>query len=224
MRRSPLVLLTPSIALLASLLPLACGPSMGSRGPARSPLATQWLDRAKASYRSGDFEDARDAAAHALAAAPSDAEAREIVARIALVRLDFPEVIKLTEGLDSSEARGLARASVLVLGRPRARRRRARGAAHGPAGEGPLGARGRGTRSSRRGPAPVRDGRGRGGGGRDAPSDRPRSARRSERRPVRARRRADPRAGRDGVERAAARLELAPRARVGQPAIRSRSR
>jgi hypothetical protein len=107
MRRSPLVLLTSSIALLAPLLELACGPSMGARGPARSPMATQWLDRAKASYRSGDFEDARDAAGHALAAAPSDVETRETVARIALVRLDFPEVIRETEGLDSSDARGL---------------------------------------------------------------------------------------------------------------------
>ncbi len=107
MRRSPLVLLAPSIPLLASLLPLACGPSMGSHGAARSPMATQWLDRAKASYRSGDFEDARDAAAHALAAAPNDSDARLLVARIALVRLDFPEVIRLTEGLDSSDARGL---------------------------------------------------------------------------------------------------------------------
>ena len=108
MRRSPLVLLTSSIALLAPLLGLACGPSMGAHGP-RSLAdgdAAGWTAR-RASYQSGDFEDARDAAAHALAAAPSDAEAREISARIALVRLDFPEVIRDTEGLDSSDARGL---------------------------------------------------------------------------------------------------------------------
>ena len=74
---------------------------------ARSPLAAQWLDRTKVSYRAGDFEDARDAAAHALAAAPNDVETREIAARIALVRLDYAQVIKLTEGLDSSSARGL---------------------------------------------------------------------------------------------------------------------
>jgi hypothetical protein len=101
------VLLAPSAALFALLAPLACGPSMGQGGPARSAQATQWLDRAKASYRGGDFDDARDAAAHALAAAPNDADARSLVARIALVRLDFPEVIRLTEGLDSTEARGL---------------------------------------------------------------------------------------------------------------------
>jgi hypothetical protein len=79
---------------------------MGTQS-ARSPLAAQWLDRTKVSYRAGDFDDARDAAAHALAAAPNDVEAREIAARIALVRLDYAQVIKLTEGLDSSSARGL---------------------------------------------------------------------------------------------------------------------
>jgi hypothetical protein len=80
---------------------------MGPQAPNRSPLATQWLDRTKTSYRAGDFDDAREAATHALAAAPNDAEAREIAARVALVRLDYPEVIRLTEGLDSSAARGL---------------------------------------------------------------------------------------------------------------------
>jgi hypothetical protein len=104
MRRRPLFLLALS---LAGASPLACGPSMGPQAPNRSPLATQWLDRTKVSYRAGDFDDAREAAAHALAAAPNDAETREIAARVALVRLDYPEVIRLTEGLDSSAARGL---------------------------------------------------------------------------------------------------------------------
>ena len=37
-----------------------------------------------------------------LPAAPNDPEPRELAARIALVRLDYPEVIRLTEGLDTS--------------------------------------------------------------------------------------------------------------------------
>jgi hypothetical protein len=85
----------------------ACGPSIGTQGPARAPLATQWFDRAKVSYRAADFDDARDAARHATAAAPNDAEIRELSARIALVRLDFEEALKLTEGLDSPEAHGI---------------------------------------------------------------------------------------------------------------------
>jgi hypothetical protein len=80
---------------------------MGAQAPNRSPLATQWLERAKASYKSGDFDDAHDAAARAIAAAPNDPDAREIAARVALVRLEYAEVLRLTEGLDSSAVRGL---------------------------------------------------------------------------------------------------------------------
>jgi len=99
------LILAPILAV--GLAPLGCGPSMGSQTPNRSPLATQWLERAKVSYRAGDFDDAKDATAHALSAAPNDPEVREIAARVALVRLDFAEVLKLTEGLMTSSARGL---------------------------------------------------------------------------------------------------------------------
>lgn len=91
------------LAALA-VAPLACGPSLGPNAPTRPPLAQQWLDRAKASYRAADFDDAREAASRALAAAPTDADVRELSARIALVRLDWAEALKLTEGLDSTDA------------------------------------------------------------------------------------------------------------------------
>ncbi len=98
----------PSI-LLSSLLvaAAACGPSLGPQGPVRAPLAARWYDRAKASYRGADFDDAGDAAKRALAAAPSDPEIRELAARIALVRLDFSEALRLTEGLESSDVHGI---------------------------------------------------------------------------------------------------------------------
>jgi hypothetical protein len=86
---------------------LACAPSTGGRGPARSPLATQWLDRAKASYRAGDFDDAKESAVRALAAGPNDGETRELAGRIALVRLDLAEALRLTEGLESTDAHGI---------------------------------------------------------------------------------------------------------------------
>lgn len=95
-----------SLAALA-LAPVACGPSVGPNAPTRPPLAQQWLDRAKASYRAADFDDARDAAGRALAAAPNDADVRELGARIALVRLDWAEALKLTEGLDSTDAHSI---------------------------------------------------------------------------------------------------------------------
>src|SRR5580658_3330325 len=82
----------------------ACGPALGPAASARPPLATEWLDRAKKSYRAADFDDARDSAARAIAVAPNDSEARELAAHIALVRLDYAEVLRLTEGLTSSQA------------------------------------------------------------------------------------------------------------------------
>ncbi len=97
--------LLPLVAL--ALAPAACGAALGPNASARSPLAQQWLDRAKASYRNADFDDARDATGRALAAAPGDADVRELSARIALVRLDWAEALKLTEGLDSTDAHSI---------------------------------------------------------------------------------------------------------------------
>jgi hypothetical protein len=99
--RTPLVLLALSATLAA------CGPAVGDGGPARSPAVAKWFDRAKASYKGADFDDARDAAKHALAESPNDAEIRVLAARVALVRLDFPEVLRLTEGLGTPDAHGL---------------------------------------------------------------------------------------------------------------------
>lgn len=101
MRRA-LLLLSATFAAAA-----ACGPPSGPQTPQRSPVATQWTERAKASYRAGDFDDARDAVHHALAAAPNDQEIRELGARVALVRLDYTEALQLTEGLETSQAHAL---------------------------------------------------------------------------------------------------------------------
>jgi hypothetical protein len=87
--------------------PLACGPSVGSQAPARSPAATQWLERARASYRAADFDDARDSVRHALDTAPGDPDVRVLAARIALVRMEFAEALHLTEGMTSTDAHGI---------------------------------------------------------------------------------------------------------------------
>ncbi len=104
--RRPLVLFQ-MCALCAASSFWACGASTGPAGVRPAPLATEWLDRAKKSYRAADFDDARDAAAHAIAVAPNDVEARELAARVALVRLDYPEVLRFTEGLASTDAHGM---------------------------------------------------------------------------------------------------------------------
>jgi hypothetical protein len=93
--------------LLLLALPPACGPASSPQSSTRSPIAAKWTERAKASYRAGDFDDARDAAAHALASAPNDAEVRELTGRIALVRLDYAEALRATDGLESSAAHAL---------------------------------------------------------------------------------------------------------------------
>ncbi|HXN33891.1 MAG TPA: hypothetical protein VN894_18605 [Polyangiaceae bacterium] len=95
------------VIVAISCAPMACGSSLGPQAAARSPAATQWLDRARASYRSADFDDARDAARHALEAAPSDADARELAARVALVRLEYSDALRLTEGLTSTDAHSI---------------------------------------------------------------------------------------------------------------------
>jgi len=101
MRLAPLVFLALGVASAA------CGSTLGPTGPVRAPMAAQWLDRAKVSYRSGDFDDARDAVRHASTVAPADVEIRELAARIALVRLEFEEALRLTEGLESSDAHSI---------------------------------------------------------------------------------------------------------------------
>lgn len=85
-------------------LAVACGPASD---PSRTPLVEKWLTRAQQSYKSGDFEDAHNAAESALRASPKDPEVRALAARMALAQLDFDQALKLTEGLKSSDAHGI---------------------------------------------------------------------------------------------------------------------
>jgi hypothetical protein len=62
------------------------------------------MDRAKSSFRTGDFDDARESVQKAVATAPTDADARELAAKVALVKLDYAEALRLTEGLTTSSA------------------------------------------------------------------------------------------------------------------------
>ena len=73
----------------------------------RSPAANQWLARAKASLRAGDFEDATESSRRAVLTAPKDDEVRIIGAKVALTELNFDEAIRLASGLPQSEARRL---------------------------------------------------------------------------------------------------------------------
>src|SRR5688572_16237884 len=98
--RKPLTIAVSSCAL--SLL--ACGPAGDADSPNRTPLAEKWFTRAQASYKTGDFEDAAQAAQSALEASPTDTEIRLLAARLSLARLDFGKAAKLTEGLTKPDA------------------------------------------------------------------------------------------------------------------------
>lgn len=93
-----------AILSLTAVLGAACGPPSDAGMPKRSPLAEKWLARAKASYKSGDFEDAKTSSAEALHVDSRDEAIRVIGARVALAKLDFGEAIRLTDGLTSTEA------------------------------------------------------------------------------------------------------------------------
>jgi hypothetical protein len=109
MRRFPRSLSSLSLAFLAALAvsAVACGSGPDPKTPNRSPLAAKWLDRAQASFKTGDFEDARESAKSALQAAPTDPEVKLISARIALARLDYDDAIKLTDGMETTEVHAL---------------------------------------------------------------------------------------------------------------------
>lgn len=96
-----------ALSALTALTVLGCGDGLEANSPGRSQLADKWLTRAQQSYRSGDAEDASVAIEGALKAAPRDRETRLLASRIALSRLEFDEAIKLSEGLEGSDAKAV---------------------------------------------------------------------------------------------------------------------
>lgn len=96
-------------ALLIVGLPAGCieEPKNPSNGSDLSEQASQWLERSRASFRSADLEDARDAAQSALTNAPKSPEVKIQAARVHLARLEFDEVKRLLGDLQTSEALGL---------------------------------------------------------------------------------------------------------------------
>ncbi|MBK8212101.1 MAG: tetratricopeptide repeat protein, partial [Myxococcales bacterium] len=116
MRLLPLRSLSLALALAgAALSGTACGPTVEGPG-ARSPVAEKWQLRAKASYRSGDFDDAAQACDSGIQVAPKDVEIRVLAARVALAKLDFTKAAKLTEGLDATDAHAVRGRALWYLG------------------------------------------------------------------------------------------------------------
>ena len=96
-------LLWGSILLIA-----ASGCGGAATGEAAWPDgARQWYERADASYRHGDIEDAAEASEQALRALPDEPKVRLLAAHVALARLELDRAVQLTQGMNDSEARGV---------------------------------------------------------------------------------------------------------------------
>jgi hypothetical protein len=94
-----------STLALALLGALAC--ACGAAGPGEAewpPLAKKWFDRAEASFRTGDVDDAETSVGNALHADQRRPEIRLLAARIALAKLEYAKVIALLKGIDGTEA------------------------------------------------------------------------------------------------------------------------
>jgi hypothetical protein len=94
-------------SIFAAAALVACGPASDSETPGRTPLADKWLVRAGASYKTGDFDDAQTSASAALDVAPKDPAIRILNAKLALSHLDWQRALKLTDGLQTSDAHAI---------------------------------------------------------------------------------------------------------------------
>ncbi|HVY28052.1 MAG TPA: hypothetical protein VHB79_15955 [Polyangiaceae bacterium] len=91
-----------SLALLGAL-----AGGCAAAGPTEAewpPLAKKWYERADASFKGGDVEDAETAVESALHADPHRAEIKLLAARIALSRLEYAKVGTLLKGVEGTEA------------------------------------------------------------------------------------------------------------------------
>lgn len=96
------------LAALVAALALATGcPPARSPGSDRSEIAQKWFERTQKALAEADVDEAWDAAKSAVEAAPTDVETRLLAGRVALARMDWPGALKVLEGVDGTEARGL---------------------------------------------------------------------------------------------------------------------
>lgn len=106
-------LLRPCVRALApgltvAALATACGPVAEGARPVEMPaLAKKWFERAQASYRSTDIEDAQSAIENALRVAPEHPEVRLLAAEIALAQLEFARAVQVLEGVEGTRAGGV---------------------------------------------------------------------------------------------------------------------
>lgn len=100
---------TPAWTLLvasSSTFLVACAGALGG-GADWPPVGKKWFDRAEASFRTGDMEDARLAVDNALKVVPEREEPRLLSAKVALAELEYDRVLNALRGIETSEARSV---------------------------------------------------------------------------------------------------------------------
>jgi hypothetical protein len=95
--------------LLVGFISFSAATSCGS-GDARPEYpqrAEQWFERAQASYRQADIDDAASAIRQALELTPQRVDARILAAKIALANLEYAQTLGFLKGMQGTEALGL---------------------------------------------------------------------------------------------------------------------
>lgn len=95
-----------ALPLASAVVLAACSGALGT-GADWPPLGKKWFDRAEASFRQGDMEDARASIDNALRVVPDKDEPRLLSAKVALAELEYDRVISALRGMESTEARGV---------------------------------------------------------------------------------------------------------------------
>ncbi|MDQ2646319.1 MAG: hypothetical protein M3020_21075 [Myxococcota bacterium] len=93
-----------SSAWISVVVLTGCTASFASGDAEWPPTARKWFDRAEASFRVGDTEDARAAVDNALRVVPNREEARLLSAKIALADLEYDRALASLDDIQTSEA------------------------------------------------------------------------------------------------------------------------
>ncbi len=84
-----------------------CGGALSNREAEWPPIVKKWYDRAVASLRVGDMQDAALSSENASRLDPKRPEIRLLCAKVALSRLEFDRVVQLTDGLSDPAAESI---------------------------------------------------------------------------------------------------------------------
>ena len=105
------------LLLIVFLLVAGCGGTLSNRDADWPPLAKKWYDRATASLKMGDMQDAALSSENSLRLEPNRPEIRLLAAKVALSRLEFERVVQLTAGLSDPAAESIRGRALWYAGR-----------------------------------------------------------------------------------------------------------